>query len=56
MSKLVPNSDDGEDEDALLEVSQGLLLEDHLDLATSGDINGFDGILAVSEDKIESEP
>ena len=56
MSKLVPNFDNGEDEDVLLEVSQGLLLEDHLDLVTSGDINSLDGILAVSEDQIESAP
>ena len=36
------------DEDILLEVSQGVLLEDDLNLATSGDINGLDRILTVS--------
>jgi hypothetical protein len=46
----VSNSDHGErNKDVLLEVSQGLLLEDHLDLATGSDVNSLNSILAVSE-------
>lgn len=33
----------------ILEVRQGLLLEDYLDLATSGDVNGLNRILTVSD-------
>jgi len=38
---------------ALLEVTQGLLLEGDLDLTTSGDVDSFDRILAVSRDGSE---
>jgi len=33
----------------LLEVTQGQLLEGYFYLATSGDVNGLDGILTVSD-------
>ena len=37
--------------DALLEVSQGLQLEDDLDLAASGDVGGLNSVLTVPRDR-----
>ena len=43
-------------EDVPLEVSQGLLLEGDLDLATSGDIDSLDRILTISRSGGELAP
>jgi len=42
---------DQKNNNALLEVSQGLRLEDDLNLAASGDIDSLNGILTVSREQ-----